>query len=81
MLPAQQRDIAISGNANLNLLLNHYCSVDVDGNVVIKDYENFIRQLEEHCISDDQSKEMLNQFQTILQMAIDVDKTPTGFQG
>ena len=53
----------------------------MDGNVVIKDYENFIRQLEEHCISDDQSKEMLNQFQTILQIAIDADKTPTGFQG
>ena len=80
-LPAQQRDIAISGNANLNLLLNHYCSVNADGDIVIKDYENFIRQLEQHCISDDQSKEMMNQFQTILQMAIDADKKPDGFQG
>ena len=80
-LPAQKKDIAISINANLNLILNHYLSVDSDGTITIKDYEKFVSQLDDLVGGNEATAQMMNQFQTILQMAIDADKTPTGFQG
>jgi hypothetical protein len=80
-LPAKKREIAISANANLNLLLNHYLSMDADGTITIRDYEKFIGQLDDMVGGNEATEQMMNQFQTILQMAIDADKTPTGFQG
>ena len=80
-LPSQKKDIAISINANLNLILNHYLSVDSDGTITIRDYEKFVSQLDDLVGGNEATEQMMNQFQTILQMAIDADKTPTGFQG
>jgi hypothetical protein len=80
-LPTNKPDIAISKNANLNLLLNHYLTTDSDGNVMIQNYKKFVDQLDGLIGSDEVSKQMMDQFQTILQMAIDSEKKPIGFQG
>lgn len=80
-LPAQKKDIAISINANLNLILNHYLSVDSDGTITIRDYEKFVRQLDDMVGGNESTEQMMSQFSEILQMAIDADKTPTGFTG
>lgn len=80
-LPAKKKEIAISVNANLNLLLNHYLSIDSEGNITIRDYEKFVSQLDDMVGGNEASKVMMDQFQQILAMALDADKTPTGFQG
>lgn len=81
MLPSQKKSIAISSSANLNLVLNHYISTDSDGNITIKDYEKFVEQLDGLVGSNDASKQMMEQFQQILKIALDNEKNPTGFRG
>ena len=80
-LPSQKRDIAISANANLNLLLNHYVIVNSDGDTTIRDYEKFVSQLDDLVGSNEAAKVMMDQFQKILSMTIEADKKPTGFTG
>lgn len=80
-LPTHKPSIAISKNANLNLLLNHYITVDAEGSVIIRDYEKFIGQLDDLVGGNEASQLMMDQFQQILAMAIDSEKKPIGFQG
>jgi len=55
--------------------------MDSEGNITIRDYEKFIGQLDDMVGGNEASQLMMDQFQQILAMALDADKTPTGFQG